>query len=423
MLFLCRKIGLAAVMAILLFSLSGCALQINSRFFGGEPTREDTQEGGVDFTATVEAVAEAPSPIPFTILYVDLEIDWAIYEPPQGAYLGAWLQPHVGKRDFEQMVDAKHASFVLEHTIGDDFPTIWVLQSIAAQAVPVFVLKLPGNYDYDFPLAELAAFAHELGNFNLPAFIVFNPLMPNASIDPDDYVLLFRYTRILFRSHAPMAAFVWHGYENTTSPESPFYPGHDMVDWVSIDVLSPQTADGFYIDIPTELLPFYMNFQRYKPIMVLPLGVGHFSRRDYVYRVPQAAEEITRVMGILRDSFPRVRMVVYANSGVSTPEWDNFSLLREPDLIYAYRSVASDDHFLERVIPGSTEGPMLMRSVMHGYYYGGNVFIDREFLTLTQRLPIPNADRVINGRGFVSTSAIDWLKIITDHSRRVIYLS
>ena len=423
MLFLCRKIGFAAISAIILFSLSGCALQISSRFFGGESAPEDTQVAGVDFTATVEVVAEAASPIPFTILYVDLETPWAMYEPPQGAYLGAWLQPHVGKQDFEEMAGSKHAAFVKEHTIGDDFPTTWVLQSIAAQAAPVFILRLPGNYDYDFPLAELATFAYELGNFNLPAFIVFNPLSPGASIDSDDYVLLFRYARILFRSYAPMAAFVWHGYDNTATPVSPFYPGHDMVDWVSIDLLSPQTADGFYVDIPNELLPFYMSFQQYKPIMVLPLGVGHFSRRDYIYRVPQAADEITRVIGVIRDSFPRVRMVVYANNGVSTPQWDNFGLMREPDLLYAYANAVGDSHFLERVVPGSTEGPMLMRSHMHGYYYGGSVFIDREFLSSTQRLPIPSSDRVINGRDFVSSSAIDWLKIITDHSGRVIYLS
>ncbi|MCL2362255.1 MAG: hypothetical protein FWC73_10635 [Defluviitaleaceae bacterium] len=402
---------------LLLFTLSGCISASPITYEPESPSVEMHEEISV-----VEVVAEATVPVPFSVLYAALEVTGAVYEPAQGAYLGVWLRPDFSKATFEERTGKKHAVFALEHKIGAEFPTTWMLQSIAAQAAPLIILELPEENQADFPLAELAAFAYELGNFNLPAFIVFNPLFDKSNICSEDYVLLFRYTRIIFRTYAPMAVFVWHGYCNFATEESPFYPGHDVVDWVSISALAPQGPEGFIEDIPTLITPFYQSFQRYKPIILLPLGVSHFSRRDYVYRVPQAAEEIIRVYNILRDSFPRVRLVVYADVDISTPEWDDFSLSREEPLIKAYGEAITDDYFLSRLEPGNIEGPMLMRSPLHGYYYQGEVFIDREILEARRHRPLPSATKEINERTFVNTADIDWMKVVTDHSRRVIYV-
>jgi len=310
----------------------------------------------------------------------------------------------------------------MEMNVGDEFPTTWILQSISAQAAPLIKLHMPTCPDSDFPLQEIANFAYELGRFNLPSFIVFNPLSDGHEIYPSDYVLLFRYARIIFRSHAPMAAFVWHGYSNTATPESPFYPGHDVVDWVSLALLAPQTAGGFDADIPSQLKPFHYSFQQYKPIIALPLGVGHFSRRDYVYRVPQAATELTRVFEALRDTFPRLRMIVYANNGISTPQGDDFSLTREVGLIAAYTSVVADDHFISRLTAGGAENPQWMRSHLHGYYYEGQVFVDREIFEVRQLRTLPTDTKEINDRTYISIAGLDWMKIATDHTRRVIFM-
>jgi len=346
-----------------------------------------------------------------------------MYEPATGTYLGAWLWHGISKPEFETTVDKKHAVFAMEMTLGNDFPTTWILQSIAAQAAPLIILQLPDTAAEDFPLVELTMFAHELGRFNLPVFIVFNPLPPGSNIQPEDYVLLFRYTRIIFRTYAPMAAFVWHSSDTSATPQCPMYPGHDMVDWVSISLTAPQGPEGFIYDITALLAPFYVSFQQYKPIMILPIGISHFSRRDYVYRVPQAAAEIMRVYETIKDSFPRVRLLVYANNGLTTPQGDDFSITREEVTIEAYRSAIADNHFISRLEPGGGEGPMWLLSPLRGYYHEGQVFIDREIVPAGLRR-IPSAFvSEINERSYVEISAISGLEFVVDHARRVIFVT
>jgi len=405
------------ILLFLLLSLTGCLVDIPSQA-AAETNNQFHSPPEDDTIAPV--VAETTGPVPFAVLYTESDITGAMYEPAEGAYLGAWLRPDMTKPAFEELVGKKHAVFVLEMQIGDDFPATWILQSISAQAAPLITLSLP--YDNDFPLAELAEFAYELGNFNLPSFIVLNPLSPESVVTPEEYVLLFRYARIIFRTYAPMAAFVWHGYDNQATAESPFYPGHDVVDWVSIELLAPQGPEGFFVDIPAQLKPFYLSFQQHKPIILLPLGIGHFSRKDYVYRVPQAAAEIARIYETMRDMFPRVRLIIYGNHHLTTPKGDDFSLTREELLINAYQEATSDEHFISRLGPGRVEGPMWMRSGLHGYYYEGNIFIDREILAKAGQRNLPNVTVEINNRPYVNTEEINWLKIGTDHTRRIIYI-
>jgi len=390
------------------------------------PSAEEPQNTPIvqDYDTAIEAMAiTETAPIPFTVLYAGDDIVRAVYEPTAGTYLGAWLSKDLTKPDFEALVEKKHAVFAMEMMLGDCFPTTWILQSIAAQAAPLIVLRLPDTAADDFPLVELTAFAYELGRYNLPAFVVFNPLPPGPGMGPEDYVLLFRYTRIIFRTYAPMAAFVWHSSNNQATPDDPFYPGHDAVDWVSISLTAPQGPDGFVYDIPTQLTPFYVSFQQYKPIIIVPIGISHFSHRDFVYRVPQASKEIIRVYEALRDGFPRVRLVVYANNGLTTPQRDDFTITREQGTKEAYRDATADSHFLSRLETGGGEGPIWMLSPLHGYYYEGQVFIDRELLAEGRhRIPATSIAE-INGRSYVNINSVPELEIEVDHIRRVIWMS
>ena len=407
---------------LLLLILTGCMPNLSP------PATEEPHNQPHDDPdeAVIEAIAvtEASTPIPFTVLYAGDEITKAMYEPATGAYLGAWLGQNMSKPDFEAKVKKKHAVFAREINIDDDFPDTWILQSIAAQAAPLIKLRLPDSAEYDFPLAELTMFAYELGKYNLPAFIVFNPLQLNPVISPEDYVLLFRYARIIFRTYAPMAAFVWHANDNMSTPESPYYPGHDVVDWVSISLTAPQGPEGFLTDIPAKLTPFYVNFQRYKPIILLPIGISHFSHRDFVYRVPYAAAEITRVYEAIRDNFPRVRLVVYGDHGqdFTTPQRDDFSITREQGTIYAYHNAISNSHFISRLEPSGEAGPIWMLSALHGYYYEGEIFIDREIL-ISRGLRVSSATTTeINGRLYVEVGAVRGLEVEIDHARQVVFV-
>ena len=402
----------------LMLILTGCMARLPSVETEEEPCSRFLDVP--DYATVVEAVVEATDPVPFAVLYAGDNIAGALYEPVAGAYLGAWLGPGMSKQDFEAITGKKHAVFAFDMFLGEEFPATFILQSIAAQAAPLIVLRLPNSLEDDFPLTELAALAYELGNYNLPMFIVFNPLPSIPAVDPDDYVLLFRYARIIFRTYAPMSAFVWHSGDNLITPESSFYPGHDVVDWVSLPLLAPQGPEGFIVDIPAQLTPFYLNFQRYKPIMLLPVGVSHFSRRDYVYRVPEAAAEITRIYKTLRDSFPRVRLVVYGDHGNTTPQGDDFAITRELGTINAYKNAIADSHFLSRIEPGGAEGPIWLRSALHGYYYNGEIFIDSEILTGMNKQP--NTTTEINGRQYAQIGTIRGLTVEIDHARQVIYL-
>jgi len=412
------------IFLLTLFVLTGCIA--TSRTITLEEQQnlhspDDEQE--CDIVVEVIAVPELTAPLPFTVLYAGENMTRAMYEPAIGTYVGAWLWQGLGKLDFEAMIEKKHAVFAMEMMLGDEFPATWILQSIAAQAAPLIVLRLPDTAADDFPLTELTMFAHELGRYNLPSFIVFNPLPPGPGMSPEDYVLLFRYARIIFRTYAPMAAFVWHSNNNQSTPESPFYPGHDAVDWVSISITAPQGPEGFINDIPAQLAPFYVNFQEYKPIMLLPIGISHFSRRDYVYRVPEAAAEIMRVYEAIRNGFPRVRLIVYANHGITTPQGDDFSITREQGTIDAYRNAIADSHFLSMLEPGGEEGPVWMLSAYQGYYYSGQIFVDREMLTARQQRIPSTAFSTINGRSHVEIGAIPGLMFEVDYARRVIWLT
>jgi len=404
---------------ISLLFLTGCAPDF---LF---PAREEEPDSRfydvVEDEAVVETVAEVADPVPFAVLYAGDDITRALYEPDMGAYLGVWLGPGMNKRDFETTVDKNHAVFAIDMTIGDEFPTTWILQAIAAQTTPLIILRMPEDAEDDFPLAELASLAYELGNYNLPMFVVFNPLTTTPAMSSEDYVLLFRYVRIIFRTYAPGLAFVWHTNDNTSTTESPFYPGHDVVDWVGLQALAAQGPEGFYADIIETLTPFYLSFQRYKPIMLLPMGIGHFSRRDYVYRVPEAAAEITRVYETIRDSFPRVRLIVYGNHGNTTAQGDDFSLTREERIIYAYQEATADSHFLSRLEQGGTDGPLWMRGAYSGYYYQGQIFVDRELL-IAKYHQLPAQATEISGRAHININDVNGLIIEADHTRQVIYI-
>ena len=410
---------LTVTLFILLLILTGCSVELPIWQTENRHIRSVIITADEDHPTAIEAVVEATGPVPFAVLYAGDNITGAIYEPVVGAYLGAWLGPRMTKSDFEAKTERKHAIYTLDFTLGDEFPTTWILQSIAAQAAPLIILRIPCSDD--FPLVELAVFAHELGSYNLPAFIVFNPLPPQSDTRPEDYVLLFRFARTMFRSYAPMAVFVWHGVDNEATPDCAFYPGHDVVDWVSIEMLAPQNAEGFIVDIPAFLMPFYLNFQQYKPVILLPIGISHFSRRDYVYRVPEAVAEIARVYASLRDSFPRVRMIVYGDHGITTPQGDDFSITKDLNTIRAYRDAISDSHFISRLESGGIEGPIWMRSAFHGYYYENEILIDREILTSINH-PVPSATTQVNERIYVNIDSVNRIQTQVDHARQVIYL-
>ncbi|MCL2602925.1 MAG: hypothetical protein FWD90_00430 [Defluviitaleaceae bacterium] len=404
---------------LLLLFLSGCAADAPSPIVG-TPRRRT-----LDVRQDTPTVSD-PVPIPYTVLFTQAGATISTHEPVEGAYIGAWLSPdttHITMRSFGNLAEKSHAIFVYEMELGDEIPLSWLLHAISSDAAPLFYFRLNFNEDEKrLPAAELAELARGLGIYDIPMFLAFNPLARGHGMTPEEYVNVYRLARILFRTYAPKVAFVWvvpEGQSDAT-PNHPFYPGHDVVDWVGLSVQALRSRDGFGTDIPSAIAPFHHAFQRHKPIMLLPAGISHFSRIDYTYYIKEAAEEILRVYDALA-GFPRVKAVIYRDANNVGARWDDMTLTRERDLMLAYAEAIACDYFLDALAQAPAVRQWL-RSVYGGYEYDGTFYVGYETLTKELFLSRPGTAVEIDGRSFVDASQLA-LDITIDTERRIIRIN
>ncbi|MCL1878715.1 MAG: hypothetical protein FWF80_07645 [Defluviitaleaceae bacterium] len=323
-------------------------------------------------------------PLAFDVFFRREGVNFAMYEPTEGAYAAAWISPDAGIRGFEYAAGMRHAVYVNEVYLGDDIDIAWLLHCISSLATPMFVVHPPENADVmDIPEIELAIIlAQRLGSFNMPMFVVF---YPEHDLMPAEFTILFRMVRNAFLAHAPTAAFVWAAPCYSATPQSAFYPGHFAADWVALPLLADWCAEEGFTDVMTGFEQFYAAFQEYKPIMVLPLGVSHFTRGDYSYRINEAAAEIGRIYAAL-ENFPRVGLIAYADVlTLSRMYSDDFSVSREINLIRAYGEAASG--LLSSLSQIPEENSRWVRSAHRGYFFDDEIFISKH--TLENELQIP----------------------------------
>ncbi|MCL2365178.1 MAG: hypothetical protein FWC71_11000 [Defluviitaleaceae bacterium] len=392
---------------LLLFFLAGCAAI--------DPPIVGSPRGLAGDAVPVYAAAEAPEPRAAPVLFAQAGRVLGMHEPPMGTLLGTWQEPDafLSPRQFNEATQEFHAIFTHEIVLGQDLPLAWILQVMALNAMPLFILHdNPELTDDILPVEQLTALAQALGNYRMPMFLVFFPQTSNPDIRADEFVSAFRLARIIFRVYAPQVAFVWvpPGGSAAATPAHAFYPGHDMVDWVGIPALQLRPRDAAPQDLSEEIRPFYEAFHRYKPIMILPLGISHFSRAQYRYYMGEAAADIRRFYEAL-PAFPRVGAVVYRDLPRFGANWDDLSITRECEIREAYVQAISNAHFISRLVdaayvPHRLPGVDWVRSAFHGYVYGGRFFVDIE--TIRQELDrVHRGDTVeINGRSFVDINLI-----------------
>ncbi|MCL2499691.1 MAG: hypothetical protein FWE90_05050 [Defluviitaleaceae bacterium] len=405
---------------LLLLFLAGCAADAPSPI-AGTPRRRtlETQRETTDETV--------PTPIPCTVVFTQAGASLSLHEPTEGAYLGAWLSPdftHITLRSFGNLAEKPHALFAYEMTLGDELPLSWLLHSITSNAAPLFYLRPhPDDGEEGLPTAELTELARGLGAYDIPMFLAFFPLERDHGMAREAYINVYRLARILFRTYAPQVAFVWVAPEGQASvtPAHPFYPGHDVVDWVGLPVQALRTRGGFDTDIINRISLFHQGFQRHKPIMLLPVGVSHFSRIDYTYNINEAAAEIKRVYESIV-GFPRVKAIVYRDVKNVGARWDDMTVTRERDLMVAYADAVAPDYFLSAVQPRAPIVRQWLRSDYGGYEYDGVFYVDYETLTKELFLTRPGPTVEINGRTFVDTSKLS-LDITTSSEQRIIYIN
>jgi len=387
-------------LAAILITLSSCATDQPATITGVPQSRAINRTAATGpHTATV---ANENLPTPIAALHYAENATRGFYEPQDGIYLGAWLLPGYQNRDFTSRAGQDHAVFAYEMTLCEELPFTWLLQNMADRATPLFVIN-PPLHD-DVPIGDmLAALAQRLGMFNLPMFIVFYP--PGHELVPAEYSVVFRYARAVFLRYAPQAAFVWMAPNVMSTIRNPFFPGSDAVDWVAVSLLTERDESGYLPDTFETFAPFYHMFEAHHPIMILPLGVSHFSQLTHSYHLSCAATEIKRVYQTL-SSFPRVGLVVYGDAfGFVRDTRDDFAISIEPELMQAYGKAITNELFLptlSRQTGGQTG--RWVRSPHMGYYFDGEFFVDIETLQ-DLSLPLPQTVE-INGRYFANIKNI-----------------
>jgi hypothetical protein len=346
-------------------------------------------ERGLVPRAVNEAEAEA-EPIPFAVVFHSDAQDTrhAMHEPPSGVYTGAWLLPEMQTRDFEAAA-GRHAVYAREMYLDEEVPATWLLHMIAAQATPLIIIHPPTGEVYDIH-DELLSLARRLGAFNLPMFIAFYPAPGNTAannLPPAEYTSLFRFARAAFHMHTPLAAMVWVAPGYSATATNAFFPGQNNTDWVALPLLAGRT-DGQLPDALSQLEEFYFAWRDTAPIMLLPLGLSHFSRGEYRYHIHDTASELTRIYSALA-GFPRVGLVVYADGFIMAPDrTDAFSISNDPDLLAAYREATTLGHMLPAVNRTAPTAPRTARrSRFAAYYFDGEVSIDAATLAEEIRLP------------------------------------
>ncbi|MCL2357210.1 MAG: hypothetical protein FWC70_08665 [Defluviitaleaceae bacterium] len=378
---------------LILILLTGCATDNPPRFITYSQEAERTDGEG-------DAFAE---PVAFDVFFRRENANFSMYEPAEGTYAAAWLSPDAGIRGFEYAAGMRHAVYVNEVYLGDDIDIAWLLHCIASNATPLFVVHPPDNPAVaDIDEIDLATIlAQRLGSFNVPMFVAF---YPEHDLPPREFVALFRGMRNAFLTHAPQTAVVWVTPCYTSTPQSAYYPGHFVTDWVAVPLLADWSPEKGFRDVMPGFRQFYTAFSEHKPIMILPLGVSHFTRGDYSYRIAGASEEILRIYSAL-ENFPRLGLIAYADSFTITRMYsDDFSVSRETGLIRAYSLAAA------RLLPtferDNRENSRWIRSAHHGYFFDNELFISPQTLETELRIPTPAQTLEINNQIFASAALL-----------------
>ena len=409
---------------LIILAFSACVTD-STTYITGEP-RSRTLGGGQTRLGTAN---ESPSdetayPMPVSVLFPTQNMVRAMYEPSEGIHLAAWLPPAMELRSFVAQSGHNHAAFVYELPLCQPVPTSWVLQCMSVMAAPIFVVYPPHQPCEETPIGEtIAALAQAMGEFNMPMFVAFYPTTGyyGHGLAPAEYSIIFRYARAIFMHYAPQVTFVWVAPSVNATIRNPFFPGHDAVDWIGVELLASRGSYGFTHCAIETFAPFYHMFAPHHPIMLLPLGVSHFSRHNHAYEVEEAEAEILRLYQALA-SFPRVGLVAYADAfGVARTGKDDFAITVEKRLVAAYNKAAYNPHFLPVLQTAESHTPRLARSPHLGYFWQGNMYIS--IATLAElNISAPRQTVEFGGSLFVCSSRISGRNVWFCEVRQVIML-
>ena len=302
------------------------------------------------------------------------------YEPARGALLGAYVARDLsvsGIRAFEADVGVSHAIFAYTMRLGEEYPSRWVLENLAAAKAPLITLLPPGDGQVrlgDVRLVEgLREFAENAGRFDVPLFVHLFPVVEGHVFEAEEYIIFFRLARSIFRHYAPNVALVWGFDAASMAGAMRFFPGRDAVDWIKLVAYSDVSGDGGFDDFFELVELFTLAYQREAPLM-LGFGVSHFTASNHSYFTIEAAAQIEYIYERLV-KFPRIKAVLYRNYNDIGGRGSKYAVHGVEVIAAAYGRAAGAGHFLDFVNNGREvrEVVQLMRSpftaVMRDYYF------------------------------------------------------
>jgi hypothetical protein len=288
-----------------------------------------------------------------------------------------------------------------------------------------------------FLLSEMQTLARRINAYNIPIFVLFNPLPAKPGFDPETYTLYYRYARVIFQELAPKAAFVFGADIRLPAEElAAYYPGDNTADWAAA-YFNDSWQDGKYDDEPLKTLTaFYQAFHEEKPVMLIT-GVSHFSTDDYMYRTAEAAERLIRFYHTTALLWPRIKLIVYRDTNdIAADEsrrgkevLDDFTISRDDELISAYREAVGHRRYVTDInMPGIIRKPGAARnqtgfrlSDNTALYAEGHIYIEDKVLS-EMNTPLPVETTALNGKTYFEANKLDGtpLYAVPDYENKMV---
>ena len=369
-----KTLAFALVLASSAFLLTGC------------------EDGGhFIFSDPYEYLNEDIGPTRHSVFFESAPMQLALHEPLTGTLIGMYTDaaPMPDGRviaSVEFATGVNHASFKEVMRLGEGFPTMWMLECIAEQKIPVIVI-LPPEYgspfagDWEYLLTETAkAFAQ----FPVPMFAVFYPVQANSGWDTDTYIAFFRYARSIFARYAPHVAFVW-SVGADVSNFMDFFPGNLATDWVGLSLFSSAADISYDLGL---MVNFYHDFHQDFPIM-LNIGVSHFSTVDHRYLIAETSAALKKIYQHILSDFPRVKMVNYMDINRQFYNGRDYRISADPSLRAAYQnSVIGFEQSLENFSDTFVIQPI--RSLYAAIIDNNRIYLDARIIETELNLPVHN---------------------------------
>lgn len=287
------------------------------------------------------------------------------YEPPDGCYIGAYIELDRRVRDdiaaFEALTQKQHASYFRYVGYGQPFPYEWANRLRAAGAMPHIAWEPNDGLEPVADDAYLRGFAEACAHFGAPIFLRFASEMNGDweaySGDPALYVRKWRLVYDVIHAVAPNVIMCWCPFATPKSTIPLYYPGDEYVDWVGVNLYSVVYNEGNpqkrAVDNAVQDLEFIYNlYADRKPIAICEYAATHYCEALKSETVDFALREMRRLYDALLTRFPRVRMINWfsvdtVGEGLAH---NDYSLTDNEQVLAAYRQLIASPHFLSRVV-------------------------------------------------------------------------